>query len=68
MPIIEFTSFSNSVKVCAVDERTGTEAIVIVPTKTPRKEMESLALRKLKYMLDKRKKYLKEDNDGDIIV
>ena len=65
MPILEIVSVGNSVKVTAIDEKSGVEACIIAPQNTSRSEMEKLAIQKLEYVL---KKKLKESEDGSGFV
>lgn len=53
--IIETVTLGNSMKATAIDPVTLTEATVIVPPRTSRAEAEMLAIRKLHYLLDKKK-------------
>ncbi len=52
--IIEFVAVGNSVKVSAIDERTGIEVSVICPKTATKQSMQELALKKLQRMLKKR--------------
>ena len=49
--IYEFIQKGSFVRVAAVDVKTGTEAIVIVPPHLSKKEMENVAYKKLMYLL-----------------
>jgi hypothetical protein len=51
--IFEFIQKGNFMRVAAVDVKTGTEAIVVVPSDISQKEMESLAYKKLQYVMKK---------------
>jgi 4-hydroxy-3-methylbut-2-enyl diphosphate reductase IspH len=52
--IIEYVKLGGYVKVSAVDTATGKEACVIVPSYgISEKQMQELAIRKLKYVLQK---------------
>jgi hypothetical protein len=53
--IVEFVSVGRSVKVTAFDPVTLTEASVIGATRVPRKQLAELAIRKLNYVLSKKK-------------
>ncbi len=50
-----FERFGLQVKVIAIDSLTKKEVVVIVPYTLPQKDMEALALKKLKYVTDKEK-------------
>jgi hypothetical protein len=50
----EIYRFGNSVKITAIDEDTGLEAVAIVPASLPQSAMKQQALKKLEYI--KRKK------------
>ncbi len=58
--IFEFTKLGSYVKVCAVDEATGIEAVVSCPANLSRADMEQHAINRLKYLM---KKTVREDND-----
>ena len=47
----EFISYGSYVRVAAVDEKTGTEAIVVIPKNLSKKEMQEIALKKLEIKL-----------------
>lgn len=51
--ILEFTQIGSYVKVCAVDEATGIEAVVTCPVNLSRVDMEQHAINRLKYLLKK---------------
>ncbi|WP_293331900.1 serine hydroxymethyltransferase [Parvibaculum sp.] len=53
--IFEYIPIGSSVKVTAVDVSTGLEVSVVGPSIAARSELERVALRKLRYMLDKQK-------------
>ena len=53
--IIEFYSVGGSVKVTAIDPVTGTEATIIGPAKSTKKELTDLAVKKLLYVMNKNK-------------
>ena len=52
--LFEFVTIGNSVKVIAIDEATGTEAVVVVPKNTPLPSMKMAGKRKLAYVLNKK--------------
>ena len=49
--LFEFVILGDVARVAAVDEATGIEAVVMGPARTPRFELEALALRKLEKLL-----------------
>ena len=51
--IIEYIPVGNSVKVCAICEDTGFEVSIVADPRTSQKEMEAVAVRKLKFMMAK---------------
>lgn len=53
--IFEFTKLGTYVKVCAVDEETGLEAIVTCPATLSRSNMEQHAINRLNYLKKKKK-------------
>ncbi len=61
--IFEFTQLGGYVKVCAVDEESGTEAVVMCPANLSRPDMEQHALNKLKYLMKKKN----DKDDGGYI-
>ena len=54
MPILEFIQHGDYIKVSAIDEETGIEAITILPKNLPRSDMEKAAMQKLKYVMKKK--------------
>jgi hypothetical protein len=52
--IVEFITVGNSVKVTAFDPETLTEATVVGAPSVAREELAALAVRKLRYVIDKR--------------
>ncbi len=50
----EMTVIGNSVKVVAIDSKTGTEAILIAPKNTPVFSLKENAKRKLRYVMNKK--------------
>ncbi len=52
--IVEFASLGRSVKVTAVCTRTGVEASIVGDTSVSREQLRQLAIRKLKYVLNKK--------------
>jgi hypothetical protein len=60
MAIIEFTQLGGYMKVCAIDEETGIEAVSILPLNLSQKDMTTAALQKLEYVMKK-----KNSEDGN---
>jgi len=54
--IIEFQQVNNYVRVAAIDEYSGVEAVSLFPTNISKKQMEEQAIKKLQYVLNKKKK------------
>lgn len=52
--IFEFQRIGNFMKVCAVDVATGTEITIQGAASASRKELEQVALQKLRYVLGKK--------------
>ena len=65
--IVEFIPLGNSVKVTAVDPETGTEVSIVGTASAGRRELAALAVRKLRFVLDK-KTPPDEDSGGPGIV
>lgn len=61
MAIIEYIQLGSYMKVSAVDEETGVEAVTILPLNLSQSEMAEAAIRKLKYVMEKKR----SENDGD---
>jgi hypothetical protein len=61
--ILEFISLGAYVKINAIDTKTGVEATAIAPANLRRDEMKTLALRKLEYVMKKKK-----NSDNDFLV
>lgn len=53
--IFEFSAVGNSVKVCAVDARSGLEVSIVGPVNAGEAALRRAALDKLEYMMDKRR-------------
>ncbi|HEY1961485.1 MAG TPA: hypothetical protein VGG69_03620 [Rhizomicrobium sp.] len=53
--LLEFLFLGNSVKVTAIDGATGQEASIVGPASAARKNLEAAAVRKLRYVLNRRK-------------
>ncbi len=53
--IIEFLSVGNSVKVTAIDPNTAQEVSIVGAPQISRDELSRLAIRKLKYVIDRNK-------------
>jgi hypothetical protein len=51
---IEFVVHATSVKVTAIDSKTGVEASIVGPANAPRDGLSALAVRKLEYVLRKK--------------
>ncbi len=60
--IIETISLGGSLKVSAIDTESGIEASIIASPKTSQHEREQLAIRKLEYVMKKKKKSPDTDN------
>ena len=54
--IIEFIPRGDFVKVTAVDPRTGIEATIVGDPARPRASLEEVAINKLRYVIEKRRK------------
>ena len=52
--LLEFTVIEDMVRVAAIDDATGTEAILIGPTSVGRDALGQAAAQKLRYVMDKR--------------
>ena len=65
MAILEFNKIGNYMRVAAIDEVTGIEAISIMPSNISRANMEIQAVKKLEYVLNKKK--LDKDSDGGYV-
>jgi hypothetical protein len=50
--IFEFVTQGAYIRVAAVDVASGTEAVIVGPAKAARSDLEALALRKLKHLLE----------------
>lgn len=55
--IVEFIPMGNAVRVTAVDPETGREATISGPPAAGQKELAQLAVRKLKYILEKESRH-----------
>jgi hypothetical protein len=66
MAIIEFIQLGDYVKVSAIDEESGVEAVTILPTNLSQADMQEAALRKLKYVMEKKKS--SGDDSGGFVV
>ncbi|MFN4231108.1 DUF6898 family protein [Parvibaculum sp.] len=74
--IFEYMPVGGSVKVTAVDVATGLEVSVVGPSTAAQHELERIAVRKLRYMLEKKekegqepeKKTPPESSGGGIVV
>ncbi len=53
--IFEFSAVGNSVRVCAVDPKTGTEVVIVGPINAGESALRRTAMAKLSYVLDKDK-------------
>lgn len=65
MAILEYIQLGTYIKVSAIDEETGIEAVSILPLNLTQKDMQDAALRKLKYVM---KKKADENNGGGFLV
>ena len=54
MAIIEYTQLGGYMKVCAIDEETGIEAVSILPLNLSQKDMTTAAMQKLEYVIKKK--------------
>jgi len=54
MAILEYIQLGGYMKVSAVDEETGIEAVSILPLNLTRQEMTTAAMQKLKYVMNKK--------------
>lgn len=52
--IFEFSAIGNSVKVSAIDSRTGTEVSIVGPVNAGEAALRKNAMAKLRYVMDKR--------------
>ena len=52
--LIEYVQIGHSFRVTAVDADSGTEVVFQAPVNTSRKEMERIAVSKMKYVLSKK--------------
>jgi hypothetical protein len=53
--LIEFVIQGNFVKVTAIDAASGTEGSIVGPANAPRESHSQAAVRKLKYVIEKKK-------------
>ncbi len=53
--LIEFIVQGNVVKATAIDAASGVEASIVGPANAPREALSQAAVRKLKYVLEKKK-------------
>ena len=51
--LFEFVKLGNSVRVTALDVKTGTEAVTVVPASLSQQQMKQAALKKLNFLLEK---------------
>lgn len=63
--IIEFIGQGRYVKVSAIDPRTGTEVSIVGDAERSEEELQQVALRKLRYVLEKKGKSTKDSPDTD---
>lgn len=54
--LFELRRIGNSVRVTAIDEETGTEAVIQGPATLSTQQLQTNALAKLRYILEKQKK------------
>ncbi|WP_262691521.1 DUF6898 family protein [Kordiimonas aestuarii] len=65
--IIEFIPVGNSVKVCAICEDTGFEVSIVGDRRASQKELEAVAVRKLKFMMAKQDEAAAKKGRGFIV-
>ena len=53
--LIEFIVQGNVIKVTAIDAASGVEASIVGPANAPREALSQAAVRKLKYVIEKKK-------------
>jgi len=51
--LLEFTRVGNATKVCAIDQKSGTEVSIVGPTSASEADLREVVIRKLKYVLSK---------------
>ena len=56
MVILEYTQLGGYMRVAAIDEKTGTEVVSILPLNLSKKDMELAAMRRLEYVMKKNSK------------
>lgn len=52
--IFEFHTIGNTMKVSAIDTRSGTEVSIVAPANQPDSVLKNAALRKLRYVMNKK--------------
>jgi hypothetical protein len=53
--LLEFRPVGNSVKVSAIDQNTGTEVSIVGPRNAAESDLREAVIRKLKYVLEKKR-------------
>ncbi len=66
--IIEFIPLGNSIKVTAVDPETGTEVSIVGAARAGERELAALAVRKLRFVLEKKTPPDEETGGPGILV
>ena len=61
--IFEFITMGGSVKVSAIDAKTGTEVSIVGPANAPRRTLERNAANKLRFVMEKA---AREDGRGSV--
>jgi hypothetical protein len=64
--IIEFFPIGNSVKVSVMDPETLTEVSIVGPRAAPKGELQKTAIRKLQYVMDKKRESATEPKTGSV--
>ncbi|MFC3051173.1 DUF6898 family protein [Kordiimonas pumila] len=62
--IVEFITIGNTLKVCAICERTGREVSIVGDPKAPRAELERIAVQKLRYVMERDAKNMTNSKSG----
>lgn len=65
--LFEIRPVGNSVKVCAIHEATGLEAVVIVPRTVKMDMAKKQAANKLKYLIKKQNEETSEKDEGILV-
>jgi hypothetical protein len=51
--LLEFTRVGNAIKVCAIDQKSGTEVSIMGPSSASEADLREVVIRKLKYVMAK---------------